>query len=148
MYKNILIATDGSELAGRAVTHGLQLAKALNSQVRFVAVTEIWSALDVAYKFQAGEKDPAGSYERAAAAWANKILIAAQDTAKQAGVSSEIEHIKDRPAAEGIVEAAEHNSCDLIVMASHGRRGFQALMLGSVALEVLTKSKSPVMIIK
>jgi len=148
MYKNILIATDGSEFAGRAINHGLELAKAIGSTVTIATVTEIWSALDMAHKSKVGIQNPINEYEKTVAAVAEKILASAADLAKQTGISCECIHVKDQHPAEGIIATAKDKNCDLIVMASHGRRGIQKVLLGSVASEILTHSKIPVLIIK
>lgn len=143
MYRHILIATDGSELAGKAVTQGLELAQQLNAKVTAVYVTEPWTA------FIGGEMGfafPIEDYERGAAENAAKILSAVGEQAKSLKVECETRHVKDRLPADGIIEAAIARGCDLIVMASHGRRGVAKLLLGSQAQQVLTHSKSPVLI--
>ena len=63
MYKHILIATDGSELAGRALAHGLALAKEVKASVTVVTVTQLWSALDMAHKAREGNRDPLNQFE-------------------------------------------------------------------------------------
>ena len=142
MYKHILIATDGSELAGRAVTTGLVLAKALKARVTAVTVTEQWSAMvtgEPALVF------PIEDYEKAAAENATRILSGVSTVAKDAGVECETVHVNDFPA-EAIVETAKAKGCDLIVMASHGRRGLSKLLLGSQTTRVLTLSAVPVLV--
>ncbi|HEY1243875.1 MAG TPA: universal stress protein [Hyphomicrobiaceae bacterium] len=142
MYKHILIATDGSELAGRAAAAGLALAAALNARVTVVTVTEPWSAMvtgEPALTF------PIEDYEKAAANNAARILARVADAANDAGVACETVQVRDFPA-EGIVAAARDKGCDLIVMASHGRRGLSKLILGSQATRVLALSAVPVLI--
>jgi nucleotide-binding universal stress UspA family protein len=142
MYKHILIATDGSELAGRALTAGLALAKVTGARVTVVTATEPWSAMvtgEPALTF------PIEDYEKAAAENAARILAGAGSTAKDAGVTCETVHVSDFPA-EGIIATAKDKSCDLIVMASHGRRGLSRLILGSQATRVLALSTVPVLI--
>jgi len=148
MYKKILIATDGSEFAKEAVKHGIGLAKSTGASITVVTVTELWSAIDMAHKSKVGIKDPINEYEKAAAALADKVLAAVEAMAKKANVACDSIHIKDKHPAEGIIETAKKKRCDLIVMASHGRRGIQKMLLGSIAAEVITQSKIPVMIIK
>jgi len=143
MYNHILIATDGSELAGRAVEQGLDLAKALGSRVTVVTVTEPWTA---AVSGEWAVAFPVEEYEKAAAANATKILEAVQTTAAQRGVVCDAVHVKDQYAAEGIVEEAKARGCDLIVMSSHGRRGIAKFVLGSQANKVLTHSTVPLLI--
>ncbi|MDJ0628191.1 MAG: universal stress protein [Rhodobacter sp.] len=148
MYTNILIATDGSELATRAVEHGLRLAKSVGAGVVFVTVTEIWSALDMAGDIDKGRLDAVQAYEDATSRSAEAILAEAQARAAAMDVTSEIRHIKDRVPAEGIMETAELEDCDLIVMASHGRRGLQRMLIGSQTAEVIALSKRPVLVLR
>jgi nucleotide-binding universal stress UspA family protein len=143
MYKHILIATDGSELAGRAVEQGLTLAKTLGSKVTAVTVTEPWTA---AVSGEWAVAFPVEEYEKAAALNAKKILATVTETAGRMGVKCETVHIKDQFAAEGIVEEAKTRGCDLIVMGSHGRRGIVKFVLGSQATRVLTHSTTPMLI--
>lgn len=142
MYKHILIATDGSELAGRAVTAGLALARECKARVTAVTATEPWSAMvsgEPALVF------PIEDYEKAAAEHARGILSAVSSAAKDAGVECETVHVNDL-AAEVIVETAKARGCDLIVMASHGRRGLSKLLLGSQTTRVLTLTTVPVLV--
>lgn len=148
MYKNILIATDGSELAGRALAHGLALAHKIEVPVTLVTVTPQWSAFDMAHEVREGNRDPMHRFEEMAAASAKVILDAAAQKAKIAGVACELVHLPDRHPAEGIIETAEKKGCDLIVMASHGRRAVGRLLLGSQASEVLAHSKIPALIVR
>jgi nucleotide-binding universal stress UspA family protein len=143
MYAHILIATDGSELAGRAVEQGLTLAKTLGSKVTAVTVTEPWTA---AVSGEWAVAFPVEEYEKAAALNAEKILKAVAETAARIGVACETVHVKDQFAAEGIVEEAKSRACDLIVMGSHGRRGLVKFVLGSQATRVLTHSTTPMLI--
>jgi nucleotide-binding universal stress UspA family protein len=148
MYKHILIATDGSELAGRALAHGLALAKEVKAPVTLVTVTQPWSAFDMAHKVREGNRDPMHQFEEIAAASARAILDAARQKAQTAGVACELVHVPDQHPAEGIIATAEKNGCDLIVMASHGRRAVGRLLLGSQAVEVLAHSKVPALIVR
>jgi len=143
MYQHILIATDGSDLAQRAVEQGLALAKALGSTVTAVTVTEPWTA---AVSGEWAVAFPVEEYERAAAANAEKVLDGVQEAAVRLGVTCDAVHVKDQYAAEGIVEEAKARNCDLIVMASHGRRGIAKFMLGSQATRVLAHSTVPLLI--
>jgi nucleotide-binding universal stress UspA family protein len=148
MYGRILIATDGSELASKAVTQGISLAKQLNAQVCIATVTEAWAASDLARAARHGNQNPIVQYEEMAAAAAAHILDGAAQVAKAAGVKFETVHVRDQHPAEGIIAAANDKACDLIVMASHGRRGLGRLLLGSQAYEVLTHSKVPALIVR
>lgn len=142
MYKHILIATDGSELAQKVLTAGLALAKELAAKVTVVTATEAWSAMVTgapALSF------PIEAYEKSATENAQRILAGASAAAKEAGVPCETVHVDDFPA-EGIVEIAKARGCDLIVMGSHGRRGLSKLLLGSQASRVLALSTVPVLV--
>jgi nucleotide-binding universal stress UspA family protein len=148
MYKNILIATDGSELASRALAHGLALAKELKARVTVVTVTELWSAVEMAHDAGKVNPDPIHHYEDMASTAAKVILDAAAQKAKVAGVACELVHVPDRHPAEGIISIAEKKGCDLIVMGSHGRRTIGRLLLGSQANEVLAHTKVPALIVQ
>lgn len=143
MYKHILIATDGSDLAQRALEHGLSLAKLMNAKATVVTVTEPWTA---AVSGEWAVAFPVEEYEKASAANAEKILADAQKVAASLGIAAEGVHVKDQYPAEGIVEEAKARGCDLIVMASHGRRGIAKFVLGSQATRVLAHTNVPLLI--
>jgi nucleotide-binding universal stress UspA family protein len=145
MYKHILIATDGSELSEKALEQGLALAKPLGAKVTIATTTEPWDAVIVG---EVAVVLPVERYEETADANARAILSRAQATASDAGVDAELHHVKDRHPAEGILEAAKSKGCDLIVMGSHGRRGFSRLVLGSETNEVITQSEVPVLVVR
>lgn len=148
MYHNFLIATDGSDLAKKAVDHGLMLAKETGASVIFVTVTENWSAIAMGADATRGLANPTESYEATATGKAQSILTAAKSAAEDVGVECEIVHVADRHPAEGIIETANAKGCDLIVMASHGLRGLNRLVLGSQTTEVLAYSKLPVLVLR
>ena len=83
---------------------------------------------------------PIEVHEKAVAASATKCLTAVDSAANELGISCDTKHLSDQYPAEGIIAYAKENNCDLIVMASHGRRGFSRLLLGSQAIDVLTHS--------
>lgn len=145
MYRHLLIATDGSELAQKAVIEGLALAKELNATVTAVTVSEPLVSMFTA---EAAIALPIEDYEGELRSGAQQILAHVHLTAKQSGVRCEAVHVKERFPAEGIVETARAKNCDLIVMASHGRRGLAKLFLGSQATRVLGLSPIPVLICK
>jgi nucleotide-binding universal stress UspA family protein len=148
MYQHILIATDGSELANKAVAHGVALAKKLDVPVSVVTVTEAWSAFELAQMSRDKCPNPLSQYEEMATAAAANILEQAAQIAKSQGITCELIHVRDRHPAEGIIATAKDQGCDLIVMASHGFRGIDRLLLGSQANEVLTHSKVPALIVR
>ena len=146
MFKHILIATDGSDLADKAVVRGLALAKALNAKATAVTVTEPWDALSMAAIAEAQGRNPIDDYEVRMAAAASRILSSVGEKAKQLDVPCATLHVNDRHPAEGIIETAQAQMCDLIVMASHGRRGLARLLIGSQANRVVTLSPVPVLV--
>jgi nucleotide-binding universal stress UspA family protein len=144
MFKHVLIGTDGSDLAGRAVTTGLTLAKELNAQVTAVTVTPPWNAVTAVA--ERSLPNPVADYDEIVAASANRILWDVKQMAKKIGIACATLHSKDKHPAEGILETAKERGCDLIVMASHGRRGISRMLLGSQTTEVLTLSAIPVLV--
>ena len=146
MYNHILIATDGSELAQKAVVTGLALAKELKAKATAVTVTEPWDALTMAALVERNVPNPVADYEEGVAASANRILWGVSETAKKMQVACTTMHVKDRQPAAGIVEAAKERGCDLIVMASHGRGGISRMLLGSQATKAVALSSLPVLI--
>ncbi len=148
MFKHILIATDGSDIAWRAVTKGLQLAKDVSAKVTIVTVTELWSAKDMSSDFSRIGPSPIEKYEEKMAEYATRTLRAVTDYAAKLGVACDAVHVPDRRPAEGIVDTALERACDLICMASHGRRGISRLMLGSQSNEVVATTTLPVLIFR
>ena len=152
MYRKILIATDGTELASKAVKHGVALAKAFNVPVVIATVTEMWSAMEMAKEAQGkGAQALARTieqFEALAADHARKILADAEKQAEAVNLAHETRHISDARPSDGILMAAKEAGCDLIVMSTHGRRGLDRLVLGSVATEVLTHTTIPVLIVR
>ena len=141
MYQNILIATDGSDLAMNAVRSGVALAKKIGARVTAVTVSEPfhWLGRAVTADAEAAVRE---STERAA----EIALDSAFDLARADGVDCEKVFVENDVAYRGIVEAARTKGCDLIVMASHGRTGISAVILGSVTVKVLTHAKIPVLV--
>ena len=143
MYKHLLIAVDDSVLAFGALEQGLELAKKLDAKVTIVTVTEPWTSVVTG---EATIGFPIDEYERSAEKSAQQTLSRAKERAQQSGIRPETIHMKDAFPADGILAAAGENNCDLIVMGSHGRRGFVRLILGSQANSVVSQSEIPVLI--
>ncbi len=145
MYKHILIPTDGSTLSAHAVAQGIALAKATGARVTglFVAPAPTPVVFDglVPVGYMQPEEHAALS-ARAAARYLGEIEKAAQ----RAGVACEAVTVTGEFPAEAIVETAAQRKCDLIVMASHGRRGLAGVLLGSETQKVLTHAKLPVLV--
>lgn len=150
MYKHILISTDGSEVAQKGLDHGLALAKEIGAQVSIITVTESFPVYA-----SAGAGIGAGwvpiemaDYDKVQDEFANRVFTVAQQAADQRGVAVETVHIRNAQPAESIIETAKARGCDLIVMASHGRRGLGRLLLGSQTSEVVTRSPLPVLVVR
>ena len=127
MYKHILVATDGSELSNQAVEYAVALAKAVNAGITAIGVSTRDS----------------GPADRA-----TKHLEIAKDIAAACRVSCDGLHIEHAQPYQAIIDAANARKCDLIVMASHGRRGVAAIVLGSETVKVLTHSSIPVLVVR
>ena len=146
MYKQILISTDGSEVARKGVDQGLALARSLGAKVTLVTVTERFPVSPGPHWIP-GPTEIAdwGARQQEAAA---SLLAEAKAAADRLGVAAETVHVPEALPAEAILATAEKHRCDLIVMASHGRRGLRRLLLGSQTAEVLVSSPVPVLVVR
>ena len=143
MFKHILIPTDGSDLAGQAVERGIAFAAEAGADVTILTVSELFHIPGTdAVQIESTRVN----YEANAIAFAKEILAAAEEKAKAAGVAVTTRHKWHDYPYEAIIDAALEDGCDLIAMASHGRRGVAAIVLGSQATKVLTHSKIPVLV--
>ena len=146
MYRHILIPTDGSELAHKAVIQGLSLAKAVGAKVTALTVEASFNIYDIPPSRVGLMSNAFEEYTKHSRAHAATILDGVADEAKAAGVQCKtVQVIQDRPY-EAIVATAKAKGCDLIVMASHGRTGITAVALGSVTAKVLTHTTIPVLV--
>jgi nucleotide-binding universal stress UspA family protein len=143
MYKHVLIATDGSELSGKAEAAGLALARSLDAKVTAVTVTSPFQYIGVE-PMVVMTTEP--EFEKAQAARAEKTLERVKSTAAAIGVPVETMRTIDSRPFESIIAVAKERGCDLIFMASHGRTGVAGLLLGSETTKVLTHSKIPVLV--
>lgn len=147
MYKRILVATDGSELSGKAVDHAIALAKVHGAEL---------IALKVVHLQADDHWDGALIHDEAAKAaqekrWAEAsqaVVDGVKAAAEAAGVKALAVTEKSNFIADTVIEAARKNNCDLIVMASHGRRGLARVLLGSETQHVLTHSHIPVLVLR
>lgn len=145
--KHILVTTDGSELAGKAVAAGIRLAVALHARLTFVTVTPPLASLGD--QESAFASMPEAVRHQALAylgADADRTLSAALSAANKAGVNADALKVENRHPHEAIIAAAQSRNADLIVMASHGRSGIKAVLLGSVTQKVLVHSALPVLV--
>lgn len=145
MYKNILIATDGSSLATRAVEHGVKLASALGARVTMLTVTERFHVFSLSAEQIEETQD---TFKHHMKDHALQTLSEAARVAKAAGLDVTEVHLENDEPYQAIIRTAEGRRCDLIVMASHGRGGVSALLLGSETMKVLTHSKIPVLVVR
>ena len=143
MYHHILIPTDGSPLSTVAVEHSMDFARDANAKVTVLTVV---SPFHVFSANAAELTDTCADYERRARMQAAQILTDAQLKAKARGVPCEVEQLESDSPYDVIIRTADKRGCDLIAMASHGRRGVAAIVLGSETLKVLTHSKIPVLV--
>ena len=149
MYANILLSTDGSDVARKGVKQGVALAKALNAKVTVITVTEPLP-IDYGSGHASGwmpTQKEVESFDAAGKERAGKVLDEARAMAEQIGISVELLHVPNAHPATAIIETAKSRGCDLIVMASHGRRGLRKLLLGSQTSKVLADGSVPVLVV-
>ncbi len=147
MFRHILLPTDGSPLSARAAKLALKLAK--SSGARLTALHVIPPYEPTTYMEGMAvypELFSPDEYKRATEARAKRMLGKVAGLAKAAGVRCETTLVNGRAPWEAIIKTAKSKRCDAIVMASHGRRGLESLLLGSETTKVLTHSKTPVLV--
>lgn len=143
MFKHILIPTDGSSLSRIALEHGLDMAKATDARV---TVLHVGTPFHVFAAQTAAITDTRPEYERHAKARAGEITGAVEAAARKKGVNCRATIAVGEHPYEEIIRTAGEEGCDLVVMASHGRKGVKALLLGSETQKVLTHSSIPVLV--
>src|SRR5262249_24095836 len=149
MYANILMSTDGSDVARKGVKHGIALAKALNAKATVITVTEPLH-IDYGGGLDGGwipSQEEIDRFDAACKESADKVLDEARAMAEQIGISAELLHVPNAHPAPAIIETAKSRRCDLIVMASHGRSGLRKLLLGSQTSKVLADGSVPVLVV-
>ena len=144
MFKHILVPVDGSSTSMLAVSKAAGLAKAFGSAVTAVYVIDPYPFTGVGADFAYGQ----AQYLSAATAEANAALEAAKKALDEAGIAATVMVGEGHAIHDGVVRALESTGADLIVMGSHGRRGLERLMLGSVAQRVLTAVHVPVLVVR
>ncbi|KQZ99820.1 universal stress protein [Mesorhizobium sp. Root157] len=148
MYKHILIATDGSELARKGLEHGLALAKPLQANVTVLAVSHpLRPEMENAARL-GGIDDPVARYDQQIDANMKDRFAYIEQRGSEHGVTIDLVHEIDDSPAEAIVRFAKLKDCDLIVMSSHGRRGIRKVILGSQTSEVLAHTTIPVLVVR
>lgn len=148
MYSHILLTTDGSELATKGVDQGLALARGLGAKVTLLYVNEPMSISDLQSAASGGVTNPIVRYEEQMNTRFKAITTPIEERAASLGVSLETIRETDSVPAEAIVRTAKHGDIDLIVMASHGRRGLSKFLLGSQTAEVLVHTTVPVLVVR
>lgn len=148
MYKHILLPTDGSELSDKAVQEGIRFAKTVNARVTGLYASHEYEFV-MSYR---GEYDndqmSEEEYLERTRARAEKVLGVVARAAEDAGVPCALKFVPNNHPYEAITETAEADGCDLIFMASHGRRGLKGLLLGTETMKVLTHSSIPVLVVR
>ena len=147
MYQRILVATDGSTLSKKAVSSAIALAAATGAEL---VALKVVARYPMSY-FEGGVAMPATEIARVEKQWADNgqaIVDAVQKSALSKGVRTKAITVKSDLVSDAIIAAAKKNRCDLIVMASHGRRGVKRLLLGSETQLVLTHSHIPVLVLR
>jgi nucleotide-binding universal stress UspA family protein len=147
MFKHILIPTDGSDVAAKAIHAGVALAKEMGAKVTGVYAEEprLLHLHNEGYRI---ETDLLAELERRSHEYAERSVAKIEDAAKEAGVQFNACVVKTVKPYQAIIDAAAERECDVIFMASHGHRGLAGLLLGSVTNKVLTHSKIPVLVFR
>jgi nucleotide-binding universal stress UspA family protein len=145
MFKHILLPTDGSSQSQAAIQKGIQMAKGMKAKITGISVMPESKFYMYETDINVQEKQEIAKQHQQQA---NRNLAVIEDAAKAARVPCETFcGISDHPY-EAIISVAEKNGCDLIMMASHGRSGVKALLLGSETQKVLTHSRIPVLVFR
>lgn len=143
MYKHVLLPTDGSELSEGAARHGVRFAKSIGARLTVLHTTPLFYPTE--WHERTAPED-AEEHKRQSKKNAQRALDVIQRIAREADLACDAVHrVSDWPWEE-IINVAAEQGCDLIFMASHGRRGVRALLIGSETNKVLTHSKIPVLV--
>lgn len=145
LYSHILIPTDGSELSDKAIDQGLALAKAVGAKVTILRATSqpapmVYEGVVVAL--------PTEEIRQEIAKNVAQYFVAVRERAAKVGVTAETIQVEDDVPWQAIIDMAKDKGAGLIVMASHGRRGISAVLLGSETQKVLTHSTVPVLVVR
>ncbi|MGE8547686.1 universal stress protein [Alcaligenes sp. WGS1538] len=146
MFKKILIPTDGSVLSSQAANKGVTFARQIGAEIVALHVTQPFAATvgfdGMAAAYAITDED----YDKTAKEQSKKYLQQILDRAETAGVKATGKSVSNFNVADGIVQAAEQEGCDLIFIGSHGRSGLSRLLLGSVTIKVLNIAKNTVLV--
>ena len=145
MYKHLLLPTDGSTISAAAIQTSITFAKGINAKVTGITVTPEYQVFT--YQTEMLE-DTRQKFAKDSKAHASQYLAVIEEAAKAAGVACEIIHVVSNHPHEAIIKTAKEKGCDLITMASHGRAGVPALLIGSETQKVLAHSRIPVLVFR
>ena len=145
MFKNVLVPTDGSKLSMKAVDKAIEFSVATGAGLTLMTVIPPYAVMAAGDGYVL-EPISSEAWDKVMKDRAEKILAAAEKRAKAKGLSVQLMFVRNSLAYDGIIAAAKKRKCDLIIMASHGRRGLSALLLGSETTKVLTHSTIPVLV--
>jgi nucleotide-binding universal stress UspA family protein len=144
MFKRILVPTDGSDITAKAVSTTITLAKSVGAQIYTISVKEPFPYSAISEMQPTPPQEFFDAQERIAGARVQAVV----DVCKSAGLVCQGHTVEALHPWEAIIDHAKRMDCDLLVMASHGRRGMAALLLGSETQKVLTHSTVPVLIVR
>ncbi len=144
MFQRILVPTDGSDITAKAVSTAVSLAKSLGARLYTISVKEPFPYSAISEMQPTPPQEFFDAQERIAAKRVQTVV----DTCKAAGIACEAHTVEALHPWEAIIDHAKRQECDLVVMASHGRRGVAALLLGSETQKVLTHSQVAVLIVR
>ena len=144
MFKRILVPTDGSEITAKAIDTAIALAKSVNAQLYTISVKEPFPYSAISEMQPTPPQEFFDAQERIAAGRVEAVVA----SSRAAGVACQTQVVEALHPWEAIIDHARRMECDLLVMASHGRRGVSALLLGSETQKVLTHSKVPVLVVR
>ena len=143
MYKHILLPVDGSEFGMGSVPYAVNFAKTIGARITAINVSTPYASIavgEVAVHLREDE------YRERAKAAATAVLEKVKAAGREAGVQIAADHASNAHPWEAIIQAAKEEGCDLILMASHGRRGIAGVLLGSETKKVLTHTTIPVLV--
>ena len=143
MYTNILIPTDGSDLADKAVRQGITLAREMGAKITALTVSRPFHTFTLDTSVLGDTPD---AYNQHAREHNAKTLSAVAEAARAAGVPCETVEVTDDHPYQAIIDTAKAKGCDLVIMASHRRHGLDSVVHGSETLKVLTHSDLPVLV--
>lgn len=148
MYTRILVSTDGSQLSDKAVLEAAKLARLAKAELVVLTVMQPWDQPQTGGEFVPGFLGVAKQLKKAARAESEKIASDAAELAGTQRVKATQVVVESFSPYKAIIATAKKEKCDLLVMASHGRSGASALLIGSETQKVLTHSKIPVLVLR